>query len=353
MGVSSLKILIAGAGAVGLALALRLAKAGHRVTVADPAASGDNASGVAAGMLAPAFEALFDEAAERFDLLCEARDLWPELAGDIGLTLMREGALGVGSAEKVRDWTGRLAAMGAEPVVLGAAEAAERAPGLAEGLHGVQTAADWRLEPDAALAALRRAAVAAGAEFHSVRVLGFAEGVAQLGGGARLEADVLVIATGAEQGLADLAPELGALSPIKGHILRAPGLVRSGPTVRGAGVYVCASQGGALIGATMESGRDDTAIDAAVVADLLRRVEEIIPNLSAATVTAAAGVRGATADGWPLVGPRRTPDVFLAVGARRNGWLLAPMMARVLEQRLSGAPADALSRLFDPARPGL
>ena len=51
-------IVVAGAGAIGRAVALALVRAGHRVTVVDPL--GANASGVAAGMLAPAFEALFD-----------------------------------------------------------------------------------------------------------------------------------------------------------------------------------------------------------------------------------------------------------------------------------------------------
>ena len=48
------KITVAGAGALGLTTALALADAGAQVTVFDPAGLGDNASGVAAGMLARA-----------------------------------------------------------------------------------------------------------------------------------------------------------------------------------------------------------------------------------------------------------------------------------------------------------
>ncbi|WP_374532535.1 FAD-dependent oxidoreductase, partial [Phenylobacterium sp.] len=74
------KITVAGAGALGLTTALALADAGAQVTVFDPAGPGDNASGVAAGMLAPAFEAVLDPAAApHFDLLLAARDLWPAL----------------------------------------------------------------------------------------------------------------------------------------------------------------------------------------------------------------------------------------------------------------------------------
>ncbi|PXA71374.1 D-amino-acid oxidase, partial [Caulobacter sp. D4A] len=57
---SGAPVAVAGAGAFGSATALILSRLGFQVTVFDPAAPGDNASGVAAGMLAPAAEAVFD-----------------------------------------------------------------------------------------------------------------------------------------------------------------------------------------------------------------------------------------------------------------------------------------------------
>jgi glycine oxidase len=41
-------------------------------------------------------------------------------------------------------------------------------------------------------------------------------------------------------------------------------------------------------------------------------------------------VRVTTPDGLPLVGWSRSPGVILAVGARRNGWLLAPLVANMV-----------------------
>ena len=87
--------MIAGAGVLGLATALALADAGCDVTVCDP--GGANASSIAAGMIAPVFEAVLDPAARaHFDILLAARDLWPALAQRAGIALDRCGAVAVG-----------------------------------------------------------------------------------------------------------------------------------------------------------------------------------------------------------------------------------------------------------------
>src|SRR5579864_4820692 len=164
-------IVIAGAGAVGSTCAYVLARAGHRVTVVDPGPLGANASGVAAGMLSPAFETLL-EAGSRDDFvrLLLARDLWPPLAHAIDLPLRRDGALGVGSEAQTAKWATDLADLGMGAQRLAPEAAARRAPILAPGLWAVFCDADWRLDAGAALAALRRAAEALGARFVSGRV---------------------------------------------------------------------------------------------------------------------------------------------------------------------------------------
>ena len=65
-----LRVIVAGSGAVGQVAALKLLDEGAEVRLFDPAPLGANASGVAAGMLAPAFEAVLDPlAAGHFGLL--------------------------------------------------------------------------------------------------------------------------------------------------------------------------------------------------------------------------------------------------------------------------------------------
>jgi len=309
------KVTVAGAGALGLCIALELARRGREVVVSDPAAFGDNASGVAAGMLAPAFEATLDPlAADHFPLLSAARDLWPGFA-DVALD--QSGAVYRGAhGDQV---AARLAALGA---------AGERR------VEGVFTPEDWRLSPTAALAVLRAQAGEAGVRFEPAS--------AMAGDG------VLVLATG--PGGEGLAPELARLTPIKGQILRLAGGPSTGPVVRGDGVYICPDPAGAVVGATMEPGLTDRAIDPGCIAALREAAEQLLPDLAGLEAQAAAGVRAATPDGLPMVGWSRRDGVMLAVGARRNGWLLAPLVARVVAAYLAGEDPGPWAVRLDPRR---
>ncbi len=322
-------LLIIGAGALGSVTACLAARAGHRVTVVDPAPIGANASGVAAGMLAPAFECLLDRASQgRYSLLREARDLWPQLAADIGLELERSGAMALGARDQAAECADALRALGADAAIVA----------QPDGRWGAFTGDDWRLDPMVALMRLRKAAVEFGARFNDDLT-------------APLEADGVVLATGAGLTQGDRAPELALLSPIKGHILRAAGDFASGPVLRAPGVYLCRAPGELVLGATMEVGRNDTDVDRSVVARLLVDAQVLTAGLGVLDWRASAGVRAATPDGLPMVGYSCSGDAILAVGARRNGWLLAPMVAGVVLDTLEGR-RSSLAALFDPARFG-
>lgn len=329
---------IAGAGALGLACAVALADAGLRVTVCDPAPPAANASGVAAGMIAPAFEAVLDPAAgPHFDILLAARDLWPGLAERTGVALFRDGAMAVGDESWLEGVATAFARLGLHPAELPATTAQALAPGLAAAWpRALLTREDWRLDAVQALAALRAAAEAAGVQFRPEAVR------------ARGEADLLVVATGA--GSEPLAPELSVLSPIKGHILRAQAPWAAGVTVRGQGAYAAPGQGVMTIGATMEAGVADAAVDPAKAEPLRAAAARLFPDLADAPYDLSAGVRAATPDGLPLVGFGAEQRVILAAGARRNGWLLAPLVARTVAALAVDGDPGAHAARFDPRR---
>ena len=336
---SPASIVIAGAGAIGRTVAYRLARAGHAVSVVDRDPAGGRASRIAAGMLAPAFESLFDDS-DHFALLREALGLWRPLAREIGLPISEEGAMALGTKVEAEAWTAALAGLGAS------AELRD----LGKGRWAAFGGEDCRLDTDFALERLREAGERRGVRYITGCVGSFAGGRVEIDGAEAIAADALVIATGAARRLAGLAPELARLTPVKGHILRAPGRFADGPVMRAPGIYLCRTPRGLILGATMEAGVDDVAVDPAVVDRLLSSGAQFLGDLGDPAWTAAAGVRAATPDGLPLVGAGSSPGVILAVGARRNGWLLAPMIAGVVLGAVEGRPGDSIAALFDPRR---
>jgi glycine oxidase len=348
-----LRVVVAGAGAIGSVLALQLVRRGARVVLADPARPADNASGVAAGMLAPLMETLLDSvSAGHYPLLLEARDAWPAVLEDAPVALDRSGALLRAASSQAADLLlARAAALGAR-----LSEAA--APGdLAAGANGggpwLFTPEDWRLEPRAALSALHDAFAALGGQRLTAAAAAFDQGLVRFDTAPSWAADAVILATGPGARAWPLAGVDAHLSPIKGQILRFPGLGPSaGPVVRADGVYIAPGPHGVVVGATMEEGRSDLTVDPQAVARLRAAAAGLFAHLADAPATASAGVRASTPDGLPLVGPSRQSGVLVARGARRNGWLLAPLIAGVVIDHLLRRPPGAAARAFDPARFG-
>jgi glycine oxidase len=62
-----------------------------------------------------------------------------------------------------------------------------------------------------------------------------------------------------------------------------------------------------------------------------------------------AATRGATPDGLPLVGPV-APGLAVALAPRRNGWLLAPLVGRLIAAYAAGADPGPHAAALDPLR---
>jgi glycine oxidase len=117
--------------------------------------------------------------------------------------------------------------------------------------------------------------------------------------------------------------------------------------------------GRAIIGATVEDAGFDKTVHAAAIASLHAQAAALVPALAGARVLETwAGLRPATADRLPLLGPHPTQARhFVAAGHYRNGILLAPATAQVMadlvlnpsDDRHSGSPALDLTA-FSPAR---
>ena len=121
--------------------------------------------------------------------------------------------------------------------------------------------------------------------------------------------------------------------------------------IRAQGVYIVPSSRGVIVGATMEEGRFDCTVEAAVTETLLSRARALAPELAGARLVAAqAGLRGASPDGLPMAGPTAVARLHAALAPRRNGWLLAPLVAGIVADGIEGRAPGVHAPVLDPGR---
>lgn len=357
-------VLVVGGGAIGCGIARELAARSVTVTVVERGEPGSEASGAAAGLLAPQAEGL--EAGPLFDLAIASRGMYPVLARDLaaetGIDVgwrpvgilrcdargdsdfsryLRQRETGLAVEEAGRESIARLSGGLVDPGVPRALFFREdgivdprkltRALWLSAERRGVR----FRLHTEVA-----RFRVASGA----CRGIDTSDGP--------LEADAVVDAAGAWAAFDPAAGVRVPVEPVRGQIVE---LRPEGPTlpcaVQSDEVYlVPRADGSLLVGSTTEHVGFRKEVTAEAVERLIASARGLVPTLSRAGFTGAwAGLRPGSEDGAPLIGESDVPGLFLAAGHYRNGILLAPATARLLADALLGDPPAALGA-FSPRR---
>jgi glycine/D-amino acid oxidase-like deaminating enzyme len=112
------------------------------------------------------------------------------------------------------------------------------------------------------------------------------------------------------------------------------------------------SDGGLLVGATVEDVGFDESTTVEGVRTLATAAEDLLPVARNATLRSVrVGLRPASSDGRPIVGPlAAAPNVVLATGHFRNGILLAPLTAAILARFILENGHDPALAVTSPAR---
>jgi glycine oxidase len=366
-GLSQIRVAIVGGGAIGLASAWALARAGAHVTVleAGPVA-GQGALAASGGMLAQGFEGANEDAGRAFVALAERSlslwDDWAELLGPHAtspLGYRRSGSLSPGFGARGEAWLDRLEANAALYGIgferLDAAAARTVQPGLGEGLAGaIRFPGDGEIDNRALGPALVAAIRAKGGEVRTnwpvTRIERGRLGVVVSGPAGRIEAHHAVLAAGWQsRDLSEDVPEARCMVPVKGQMLSIEPVAELTGCIRAADAYLSAKPGRIVIGATSETGASDDRIEPDLTAALQESAGAILPALKdAATLEVWTGVRPGTSDGLPILGRSVAQRVTLGLGAFRNGVLLAPAMAETIRdlvlERGEADPAFAPDR---------
>jgi glycine oxidase len=346
-------VAIVGGGVIGCALARELAGRGLEVVVIEREHPGAEASSAAAGLLAPQAEALRSSAF--FELGLESRALhaaWAEeLFAETGIAVGYRpcGILRCTFADGGRLWRdfGWQAGAGLPVAVEDGAAMAARTGGRVSGR--IREGLFFRDEAIVDSARLTQA-LARSAERRGVRILSevsarrfllrehVCRGVETDRG--PVEADQVVDAAGAWAGFDSGLPFEVPVHPVRGQMVELRLVGRDLPTVvQSDDVYLVPRPGGSVLaGATLERVGFRNEVTLRGVADLIAAAVALLPDLAEATfVRAWAGLRPATPDEWPILGPSPVAGLFLATGHYRNGILLAPITARLLADALTGS----------------
>jgi glycine oxidase len=358
------RVVVIGAGVIGLGIAWRLAGRGT-VTVFDRAKAGSGATHAAAGMLAACCEAEPGEEA-LVALGRESQARWPAFAEE----LKRASGIDV----ELRDEGTLLLALTADDQAmiahhlefqrrlnlplewLSAAATRAREPHLAGKIAGsLFSPQDHQVDNRKLARALRIAAESVGVTIREDRPVkevivqgGRAKGIA-LEDGTIAGADIVVLAAGAwSRGIGGLPPDRRPpIRPVKGQML-ALRMDASAPLVShvlwAPGVYLVPRRDGRLIvgGTVEEKGFDDT-ITAGGMLTLLEAAWRAIPAIEELPIDEVwVGHRPGSRDDAPILGPGPLDGLFYATGHHRNGILLAPVTADAMARLI-------LDNIIDPA----
>jgi glycine oxidase len=363
-------VAVAGGGPIGLASAWRAARRGLRVAVVDAGEPG--AWQVAAGMLAPASEAEFGEDALAA-LGLRSAELFPGFCAELAAAsgddagLRTRGTLAVARDRDEAEALERVLAyregLGLAVERLRPSQARRLEPALAPTVRlALEVPGDHSVDPRRLVAALRRALQREGVPVLDGRVRGVLTDGARVAGlaledGRELAAGRVLVAAGVRAGGLDGLPEAARIPirPVKGQVLRlrdpnGPGLVER--TIRGADAYLVPRADGAyVLGATMEERGFDRSPTAGGVYELLRDMSELVPGVLELEVEELlAGLRPATPDNLPAIGPGAVEGLVWAAGHFRNGILLTPVTAELAVAALAGEPLPDWAACCDPRR---
>ncbi len=367
-------IVIIGGGICGLGIGWRLAQRGADVTIVERDAAGQAATWAAAGMIAPRAEVEHGEEA-LLPLALASAGLWAsfadelEQASGIDIDYRTHGtlvaALDRDDLEYLENRFDYFRTLGLEVEWLSGYAARQKEPHLARAVTGaIFSALDHQVDNRKVATALRTAYLAAGGvlrEHLAVDEVLVSDGrvTGIRAGEEEIAAEAIVLAAGAWSrnlaGIPDIArppvrPLKGQMlsvamdpkSPLLEHVIWGPG---NGVVP---GIYLAPKGDNRLIvGATVEEMGFNTEMTAGGLFELLRAAWELLPGIYDLPVLESwAGLRPASRDDAPILGPTAVDGLVLATGHHRNGILLAPVTANKIADYLLKGSLDSLLEPF-------
>jgi glycine oxidase len=355
-----------GGGIIGCAIARELASRGAHVRIFEARTVAAGATRASAGILAPYIEG--HERGPLFDLTLRSLAMYDDFiaraseGAAVDIEYRRCGSLEIAADDATADDFRRASeTAGGALQWLSASDARRLEPALPDSIRGAMLAPSHGYVAVSSLTeALVWAALRHGAELETGRHVRTIQRVndeidVTADDGVTWTARHVVIASGSWSGqFAALDPAARAVRPVRGQLLR---LAWTGHplshVIWGKNCYVVPWRDGTvLVGATVEDVGFDERTTAAGVRDLLDAVCDLLPEAWRATfLEARAGLRPATTDALPIIGPSANVEgVVYATGHFRNGVLLAPLTSTIVADLILDGRHDPALAITTPDR---
>jgi len=362
-------ILVIGAGIIGTSVAQALARRGASVTVLDMRGAGRGASWASAGLLAPFTEAQRDSPLQRlgarslalYDQFIETAAVTSGRPIEYARTGTLEVALTQDEARHLLEEKDQLERAGIGIQWMTGQELRAFEPALSpSAVGGVFVNEHGFVGVPGLVSALAQSASFAGASFETpVEAIEVAAGPGRVEVRAdqrRYHADHVVLAAGTWSGRVRVkgVPPL-PVKPVRGQLLhlRWAGAPRPRHVVWSSDCYTVPwSDGTLLVGATVEDVGFDESVTVSGIKHLTTAVSAVLSGAGESElIEARAGLRPSTPDGLPFIGPiDSAPNVTVATGHYRNGVLLAPVTAAMVEASILDGSRDEMMAFTDPDR---
>ena len=367
MSIAKYDAIIVGAGIVGAACADEFARRNMRVAVVDRDVAGGSATAAAMGHIV----VLVDSEAQ-FALTRYSQRLWqelrPELPDDVeyeqpGTIWVAADEEEMAEVQRKHEYYGQ---RGVPVTMLDSQALRHLEPNLRDGLAGgLLVPEDAVLHPLSAARFLLQRAQKRGAQLVSGSVARLGQGRVQTADGLEISAEILVNAAGAWA--SELTPGI-EIKKRKGHLVisdRYLGFLKHQLVELGYLKSAHASSsdsvafnvqprrsGQILIGSSRQYGAEGTDVDQDILKRMLERAQEYMPALgSMSTVRAWTGLRAATPDKLPLIGPwPEDKSLYLATGHEGLGITTSLATARILADQITGAKSEIPIEPYLPSR---
>ncbi|WP_036650572.1 glycine oxidase ThiO [Paenibacillus pini] len=367
------KILIMGGGIIGLSCAFELKKRGFQVTLLEKDQCGGQASGAAAGMLAPYSENL--EGPDEFFQLClESLQLYPEWQQQVkqisGETFeyTNSGSLYIAYHDAdMLALEGRLLwqrQFGSSGTILAGDKLFRMEPMLSRNVQAaLYTPEESHLYAPDYVHALEMACRVIGVEIHEhLERLTVKEWkheiLIQAANKRYFNGDRLVVCSGAwAQELANTFNIEIPVYPIRGQICayRAEHKPVQHMVFSSQGYLVGKENSNLVCGASEDVAGFDTSVTDKGIERLRKWNKQVVPFLADhVPFHRWAGLRPSTQDGLPLIGSiHDSKRVIFAAGHYRNGILLSPVTAKYIADLIEGKKTADAYQAFSPERFGV